>query len=145
MEEESGQQKNTTSLCLPVKCHGVATIPASSSWTATTKRLKNSCGKFVAALAGQKPADGLNVDTDDYLTHQYKVMVTEAQSGDSTRVDSFTPTGKAPADAPFARRTSSASSFSRASRISKSASSTARRQAEAGRPSGMASAMHARN
>ena len=63
--------------------------------------LRNSCGKFLAALAGQKPADGLDVDTDDYLGHQYKVMVTEAQSGDSTRVDSFMPTGKAPANVPF--------------------------------------------
>ena len=60
----------------------------------TTKReptIKNSCGRILAALAGVKPSDGLDVDTDDYIGHVYNVIVTESQSGDSTRIESLTP------------------------------------------------------
>lgn len=32
---------------------------------------KNSCGRFLAALAGTKPADGMDVDTDEFVGRIY--------------------------------------------------------------------------
>ena len=52
---------------------------------------KNSCGKFLAALAGEAPSDGLDVDTDDYIGRRYMVMVGASQGGDSTRIETFVP------------------------------------------------------
>ena len=52
---------------------------------------KNSCGKFLAALAGKAPADGLDVDTDDFIGRRYAVMVGASQGGDSTRIETFVP------------------------------------------------------
>ena len=52
---------------------------------------KNSCGKFLAALDGKTPADGLDIDTDDFIGRRYAVMVGASQGGDSTRVETFVP------------------------------------------------------
>ena len=57
---------------------------------------KNSCGRFLAALAGVKPSDGMNFDTDEFTGKLYDIMVTESQSGESTRVDSFSPADDTP-------------------------------------------------
>ena len=50
----------------------------------------------MAALKGEKPADGLEIDPDEFVGKLYDVMVTESQSGESTRVDSFAPAGDTP-------------------------------------------------
>ncbi len=60
--------------------------------TKTQPTSKNSCGRFLASLSGAKPSDGLTLDPDDYVGQVYNVTVTEGQSGDSTRIDSFSPT-----------------------------------------------------
>ena len=52
---------------------------------------KNSCGRFLAALAGKAPAEDLEVDTDDYVGQTYMVTVGASQDGSSTRVDVFVP------------------------------------------------------
>ena len=49
---------------------------------------KNSCGRFLAALAGKPPTDGLEIDLDDYIGRRYSVIVGESEGG-STRVESF--------------------------------------------------------
>ncbi len=51
---------------------------------------RNSCGKFLAALASVEASDGLQIDPDDFVGQIYNVIVEEAQSGLSTRVESFT-------------------------------------------------------
>ncbi len=53
--------------------------------------IKNSCGKFLAALAGASPSDGLDVDTDDFVGCRYAVMVGASQDGKSTRIETFVP------------------------------------------------------
>ena len=58
--------------------------------------LKNSLGKFLASLKGEKPSDGLQIDPDDFVGKIFDVMVTESQSGESTRVDSFSPADDTP-------------------------------------------------
>jgi len=63
---------------------------------------KNSCGRFLAALAGETPRDDLEIDTDEYVGRRYTVMVEGSPSGDSTRVGSFTPIVDDMADIPFA-------------------------------------------
>jgi hypothetical protein len=63
---------------------------------------KNSCGKFLAALAGETPRDELEVDTDEYIGHRYTVMVEASPSGDSTRIGSFAPIVDDLSDVPFA-------------------------------------------
>jgi len=57
---------------------------------------KNSCGRFLAALSGTTPADGLCVDTDDFLGHFYTVMIEASPSGESTRIASFVPAEDSP-------------------------------------------------
>ena len=57
---------------------------------------KNSCGRFLAALKGEKPADGSEVDPDEFVGKLFDVMVTESQSGESTRIDSFSPANDTP-------------------------------------------------
>ena len=57
---------------------------------------KNSCGKFMASLKGERPADGLEIDPDEFVGKLFDVMVTESQSGESTRVDSFSPADDKP-------------------------------------------------
>ena len=52
---------------------------------------KNSCGKFLAALAGKPPAADLEIDTDDFVGQTYSVMVSPSQDGDATRVETFVP------------------------------------------------------
>ena len=52
----------------------------------------NSCGKFLAALKGQTPSDGLKVDPDEFKGKSYVCMVQAASAGSgSTRVESFVP------------------------------------------------------
>ena len=63
---------------------------------------KNSCGRFLAALAGETPRDDLEIDTDEYVGRRYTVMVEGSPSGDSTRVGSFAPIVDDMADIPFA-------------------------------------------
>ena len=52
---------------------------------------RNSCGKFLAALDGQSPSDGLDLDTDDFVGDRYLVIVGVGQDGESTRIDTFVP------------------------------------------------------
>lgn len=59
---------------------------------------KNSCGRILAALAGKSPADGLEIDPDDYIGRRYSVIVGESEGG-STRVESFTRMSDDDADA----------------------------------------------
>ena len=57
----------------------------------TTKDLptaRNSCGKFLAMLAGVDVADGLNVNTDDYRGKPYTIIIGKSEGG-SSRVESF--------------------------------------------------------
>ena len=61
---------------------------------------KNSCGRFLAALSGKTPQDGLDLDTDDFVGRRYHVMIESCGNGDSTRIASFVP-----ADAPAAATT----------------------------------------
>ena len=63
---------------------------------------KNSCGRFLAALAGETPRDNLEVDYDEYLGHRYTVMVEAGSNGESTRIASFAPVADDMADVPFA-------------------------------------------
>jgi hypothetical protein len=50
--------------------------------------LKNSCGVFLAALAGKTPADGLEIDPADHEGRKYLCTVTAAKNGGS-RVENF--------------------------------------------------------
>jgi hypothetical protein len=51
---------------------------------------KNSCGRFLAALAGCTALeDKQEVETDDHIGEKYVVMVEPSPSGESTRIGSF--------------------------------------------------------
>jgi hypothetical protein len=53
---------------------------------------KNACGRFFAALAGETPRDGLEVNSDDFVGHRYTVMIESTAAGDgSTRIATFAP------------------------------------------------------
>jgi hypothetical protein len=52
---------------------------------------KNSCGQFLAALAGKPPAEDLEVDTDDFIGCTYSVIIEASPGGDSTRIATFVP------------------------------------------------------
>ena len=58
--------------------------------------LKNSLGKFLASLKGEKPSAGLEIDPDNFVGKIFDVLVTESQSGESTRIDSFSPADDTP-------------------------------------------------
>ena len=69
----------------------------------TTKDMptpKNSCGRFLAGLAGEVPRDDLEVDSDEYVGRRYTVMIEGSPSGDSTRIASFAPHDDCPFDVP---------------------------------------------
>lgn len=57
--------------------------------TKTEPTIRNSCGKFLAALAGKAPQDDLAVDPGDYEGERYIVTVCESATGQGTRVDSL--------------------------------------------------------
>lgn len=59
--------------------------------TKTEPTPRNSCGRLLAGLAGAKPSNGLDVDTDNYIGKVYNVLITESKGGDSTRIESLTP------------------------------------------------------
>ena len=59
--------------------------------TKTEATPKNACGRLLAGLAGVKPSNGLDVDTDDYIGKAYNVLITESKGGDSTRIEAITP------------------------------------------------------
>ena len=61
--------------------------------TKTQPTPKNSCGKFLAALKGERASIDLEVDPDDFAGQTYNILVTESQNGESTRIESFTPSG----------------------------------------------------
>ena len=54
---------------------------------------KNSCGRFLAALKGERPSVDLEVDPDDFGGRTFNILVAESPNGESTRVESFTPSG----------------------------------------------------
>jgi hypothetical protein len=56
--------------------------------TKTEATLKNSCGAFLAALAGRAPSDGLEIDPADYEGRRYICTVAATKNG-GTRVESF--------------------------------------------------------
>ena len=60
-----------------VVAEGPLTGKSTYRTTKTQPTLRNSCGRFLAALAGKKPSDGLNIDTDRFVGNLYKVVVTE--------------------------------------------------------------------
>ena len=65
---------------------------------------RNVCGRFLAALAGKTPQDGLDLDTDNFIGRTYHVMIESCGNGDSTRIASFVPVAEAAAtgnDIPF--------------------------------------------
>ena len=59
--------------------------------TKDTPTPNNSCGYFLASLAGEIPRENLEIDPDEYVGRRYSVMVESTASGTSTRVASFTP------------------------------------------------------
>ena len=75
-----------------------------SRFTGNSPSPKNAAGKFLAALAGQTPRDGMEIDPDDYIGHRYNAMLAATASG-GTRVEVITPAAPAPsasgADVPF--------------------------------------------
>ena len=62
-----------------------------SRFTSDLPTPKNSCGRFLAGLAGKSPFDGLDVDTDDFLGARYIAVVEATSSGKSSRVGSIVP------------------------------------------------------
>jgi len=56
--------------------------------TSPDPTIRNSCGRFLAALVGKAPVDGLEVDPADYEGELYRITVAETSSGGS-RVESF--------------------------------------------------------
>lgn len=50
---------------------------------------KNSCGRFLASLAGKSPQDEMDIDPEDYEGQRYIISVRETPNGQSTRVETF--------------------------------------------------------
>lgn len=50
---------------------------------------KNSCGRFLAALAGKSPAKDMEIDPDDFIGCRYRVIVAASPESDGTRVETF--------------------------------------------------------
>jgi hypothetical protein len=70
--------------------------------TKAAPTVKNSCGRFLAALVGKRPEDGLEVDTNDFIGEEYTVVIEDSPNSDSTRIGTFARMAAAPLPAPTA-------------------------------------------
>jgi hypothetical protein len=59
-------------------------------YTSADPTPRNAAGRLMADLAGQKPTNNLSVDVDEFVGHQYLIVVREGESG-RTRVENADP------------------------------------------------------
>lgn len=68
--------------------------------TANSPTQGNSCGRFLGMLTGESVlAEGVEIDTDQFVGRLYEVFVEDTPTGTSTRIASFEPSDSG--DTPF--------------------------------------------